>query len=240
MNHRLGAFGLLLAVVAVLLPDGTAVGGGSLRGYRARFRTESVSRAGDVELVQGSMIFRSPDRVRMSVYDPVHQELQGDSTGLVIYYPDRDRGFRIRSRSAGLLPSPRAFLAATLPDFGLAAEGCTLDRFESQGDTLVTRWKGPPGPLLGDHEFVLRTVGRNLVFVDHRDPSGDSITRVRFSNHRDCGDFGFPLQAEFLEGRPPVLVKLIRLSDVEIDPVLDESDLSVTIPSTASVAEETW
>jgi len=138
------------------------------------------------------LYYQAPDKALVRVQYPINQIMMLTANQLIIYYPDSNKAFRIRSTKTISLPFAQIFGSVAKEDYGLSDLGYQLAKHKLKHDTLFTYWD-PPGKarnLLGN--TVLAEVGEKLVYVEAQSPKGGVISKSFFRNHLESDGILFP------------------------------------------------
>lgn len=135
-------FRTLAALVLLAAAACPAARAQSLRTLRAEFTR--TTRSGDaVETIRGTLYYQAPDRLTLVIKEPVHQWVIFEEAGILFWYPDDAKAWRLADKQQSLLGMPSLFVAVPRADFGLAGAGFKIIDTEIRDSLLFTRWKPP-------------------------------------------------------------------------------------------------
>jgi outer membrane lipoprotein-sorting protein len=197
--------------------------------------------AASTDVIRGTFHYLGPGNIFFEVTDPLHQILLIDRTETIIFYPDKNSGFRFKGNGGmQILPMIPGVFAALQPDYGLSELGYAMYDQEVVADTLVTMWRNAAaGDDIG--EFRLARHRDNLAYVAY-DPPGDAAQiRTTFSEYMLIGEVSVPmrLQTVTITADGPATGTL-QLSDLAFDRTIPDRVRNFEIPEDARLEERTW
>ncbi len=193
------------------------------------------------ESVSGHLYFQQPFWMYVDVTSPVHQIMLNQKRQLLIYYPESQKAFRIRTKKDNPPIFVQGLLASLSEDYGLEKMGYKLTGHKIRGDTLVTTWSPPPDKAKVLGAFVLKIVENRLVLAQTQTANGQTKTVSRYLNYAKIGRFWLPLKIVTETGdawhqkKEILIYKNIRLNN----PIPD-SLLQFSIPEGVTVKDVQW
>jgi len=191
--------------------------------------------------MRGTVYYEAPRRIWVRIAEPVNQTMAITDGGMLIYYPDVRRAFRIISNSPPSLPFLQIFVGATKPDMGLSEARFRLSESQVKGDTLLTHWRPPDRANKTIGNATLAIVRDRFVSIDMRDASGNSLMKATCSEHLKHGATYFPMRL-VIESREQdgLTVEEIEYSNPVFDEPLPSSITGFTLPDDVEVKEVRW
>ena len=199
-------------------------------------------RIGDsIEVTEGNIYYQTPNKIILQVKKPIHQWIVIEETQMVLYYPNENKGFKIKSKIPFFLPFFQMFIGSFKENYGLSEIGYTITRYEKREDTLFTYWK-PPNNLsniLG--EALTIYISRKLVYVELKNANGRVINKTSYSNHIYYNGIYFPLNISIIHyNKQDSIVENVIYRDPKFNIPLPPEALNFTIPSNAQIKEIEW
>ena len=203
--------------------------------------TRSVKSDNEVEITEGTIYFKVPQKITVKISTPLNQWMQIEGTQTLIYYPDREVAFALESETTVVLPFFLGFLNATLEDFGLTKVGYHFVDSKLLGDTLIARWE-PPEEV---KEFLGTTytgfARDRLVFVENTNPEGSSGSRAEYSNHFKYRGMYFPLEIKVTNlSEEGSFVENIVFKNPQFNEDLPPEAFNLNIPVDIEIRKGVW
>lgn len=208
------------------------------------FSRKTVSAAGE-ERISGTIYFRAPEDVTVTVDSPVVQWSIFEGANLLIYYPLEHRAFRFISRNRLMIPFAQSFVGLVREDFGLSDAGFLLQEHRKRGDVLITVWR-PPRTLrsyVGEARIGLQKYDEQVhpLFLELYDPDEHLLTRITYLEYRDDLEPSFPGRILILQnGQEGEVRDEIRYSRHRINQVLPAEVTGFRLPADVPVEELKW
>ena len=193
------------------------------------------------EIIEGTIYCESSGKITVVVDDPIDQWMIFEKKDLLIFYPVKQRAFRLISNDPVSLPFFMLFLGVAKEDYGLTDMGYRLTGYETNADTLVAYWDPPKqvSKILGG--FTLRYVSDRIVYTELKKADGTILVKSVYSNHIHHGAHYYP--QEILTVRyilaDSTLEKVIY-NNLQFGISFPEEVLNFTIPSNLEVEEIKW
>lgn len=208
------------------------------------FSRKTVSAAGE-QLISGTIYFKAPEDVIITVDSPVVQWSIFEGANLLIYYPQERRAFRFISRNRLMIPFAQSFIGLVREDFGLADAGFFLLENRIRGDVLITVWRPPRSvrAYIGEARIGMQRYEKKVypLFLELLDPDGELLTRTTYLEYREDLEPSFPGRILILQnGEEGEVRDEIRYSDHRINEELPAEITGFRLPSDVSVEELKW
>ena len=208
------------------------------------FRRKTVSVSGE-ELISGTIYFKAPEDVIITVDSPIVQWSIFEGANLLIYYPLERRAFRFISRNRLMIPFAQSFIGLVREDFGLSDAGFFLLENRKRGDVLITVWRPPRAvrAYIGEARIGMQRYGEKVhpLFLELLDPEGNLLTRTTYLEYREELEPSFPGRILILQkGEEGEVRDEIRYWNHRINQVLPAEIIGFHLPSDVSVEELKW
>jgi outer membrane lipoprotein-sorting protein len=229
-------FRTVAALVFLVAAASPAARAQSLRTLRAEF-TRTIRSELTTETIMGTLYFQAPDRLILVVQDPVHQWVIFEEEGVLFWYPDEAKAWRLIEKHEPPPNLSSLFVAIPRADCGLAGAGFKIKDSETRGDVLLTRWK-PPYSLRSTIDTVkVQTRGDLPCVLEVQDRRENVLARLTYS-YASIGELTLP-EHVVLEQRLKKVVfsEEIVYSGHEIDVELPPGIADFQLPSDVAVEE---
>ena len=208
------------------------------------FSRKTVSSSGE-ELIHGTIYFKAPEDVIITVDSPVVQWSIFEGANLLIYYPTERRAFRFISRNRLMIPFAQSFIGLVREDFGLSDAGFLLQEHRKRGDVLITVWRPPRAvrAYIGEARIGMQRYDEKVhpLFLELLDPEGNLLTRTTYLEYREDLEPSFPGRILILQnGEDGEVRDEIRYSGHRINQILPSEVTGFQLPSDVSVKEVKW
>lgn len=193
------------------------------------------------ELVKGAMYFQAPEKVVLTVSEPVNQVMVVTPNAMTIYYPDEKKGFHITSKNPIPPPFIQGILAALKEDYGLVELGFELAEHGVKGDTLFTTWtpRKKHKKFLG--RFVLGRVGDKVVYAEVKTPDEKYSAKSFYRNHVSFEGKHIPLEIfSITNDESGAKVEHVTYREVQFNTALPDSLINFRVPAGVPVKEVEW
>ena len=245
MSKRHGLFplictGLVLTLITIAPPLACQ----AVETLIVDFSRKTVSASGE-ELISGTIYFKAPEDVIITVDSPVVQWSIFEGANLLIYYPTERRAFRFISRNRLMIPFAQSFIGLVREDFGLSDAGFFLQEHRKRGDVLITVWRPPRAvrAYIGEARIGMQRYDKKVhpLFLELLDPEGNLLTRTTYLEYREDLEPSFPGRILILQnGEEGEVRDEIRYSGHRINQVLPAEVTGFHLPSDVSVEELKW
>jgi len=208
------------------------------------FTRKTVSADGE-ELIRGTIYFRAPEDVVITVDAPVVQWSIFEGADLLIYYPLERRAFRFISRNRLMIPFARSFIGLVREDFGLPDAGFLLKEHRKRAGVLITVWSPPRAvrSYIGEAWIGMQKYEEQVhpLFLEFYGPKGNLLTRITYLEYREDLEPSFPGRILILQNDAEGEVRdEIRYSDHRINEDLPAEVTEFHLPADVSVEELKW
>lgn len=230
---------LAIPLASLCLLAGT-VSAQSLTSLQVSF-ARSVNGGTQTEVMRGTAYYEAPRKIWVQLVEPVNQMMAITERGMLVYYPDARRAFRILSDVPSSLPFIQLFIGATKPDMGLSETGFTLSESQTRGDTLFTHWRPPDKVKRAVGNATLAIVRDRFVSITMRDAAGTTVMKATCSDHLRHGATYFPMMLVIeSHEQDGVTVEEVRYSEPVFDEPLPPSITGFALPDDVEVKEVRW
>lgn len=213
--------------------------------YNSEINTASLSfvrrvsqQDGSVEVVKGNAYYTSPHKIYIEVESPITQIMVVNDKTLIIYYPDKEQAFRIKSKTPMDIPILQPLLLSMKDDHGLTGLGYTLRRHERKGNKLYSYWKPPKELEKKLDDFVLVTEDDVIIHAETKAKSGDFIARSYYSQHARYGNMRYPCSIKTIlitDGKSTE--EEIQYIDVKFNVALPNKAVNFELPEKVKIKE---
>jgi hypothetical protein len=193
------------------------------------------------EIIEGLLYYQFPEKVLVSVKNPIVQLIYFEDNEIFIYYPEDSLAFKFVSPYPVSFSFFQTFLNVMKEDFGVCGRGYSLLNNEIKKDTLITYWKPPVD--------LSETIGNlKLVFVENRiisselkKTNGEFLLETFYSQHFNYGEYYFPLEINsVLFADKDTLFEKISYKNPVFNDSLPEEVVNFKIPPGIKIEEIKW
>ncbi len=199
------------------------------------------------EIVKGRIYYSSSDNIfTILVNYPVNQNLIFKGKIMNIYYPDKKRAFRIKSKVPFILPFFEAFMGVIEEDFGLGKLGYKFVTGKKKKNLFLTYWELKPEIYkklknVMPFKFILGKDKGKLIFVESQDKNGNLISKLSLKKHIKYKIFYFPkeiINIKVFRGR--TTKNIIYYSNIKFNSPIPDKIKNLKIPDNIPVKEVEW
>jgi hypothetical protein len=200
----------------------------------------TIEDANKSETVRG-VLYHDSDKTTIRVTYPLDQWMILEGNRILIYYPDDERAFDIKTGTPVNMPFFKALESAMKADYGLSEAGFELENHEVRGDTLLSYWKPPKKARDQFGRIVLALEDDRIVSTDIQDPKGRTLVRTTYESHLLRDGVHLPLQTTSVSySGTRQTVERIVYSNPRFDEPLPQEVLEFRVPETVEVNEVEW
>jgi|GEM_PF-2530371 len=210
-----------------------------LQSINAAF-SRTVEEGGATSHSEGRIYYQSEGKLYVRVQSPVNQWLIHSTKNLLIYYPEKNKGYRYNNVRSNNVPFFDAFISHYKEDFGLSQLGFSMVGDTVRNDTLFTRWEhqGKGKKKAGD--FILGYHEKKIVYAEAKTRSGETLRKTRFGNHFQYEARFYPKDIELRTYRDNGSLESkseIQYRDVRFNQELPETVKDFSVPEDAKIEE---
>jgi hypothetical protein len=157
---------------------------------------KTVLQGEKTESVSGRACYRAPLSAVFDITNPIRQRMIFRSNTLLLYYPDRSEGLRIRSRSPVLMPFFHEFLIAFSVKSGF--KGLILAKSEKKGATEFQYWEAAKALPDGTERLLLVLKDGLPNLAEAKTKKGKLVFRAEYHDYFRWGPYRMPGRVETL------------------------------------------
>jgi len=202
--------------------------------------TRIVKQKKSEEIIKGNIYYEG-NKTIVVTKEPLNQWMILENNIMLIYYPDKKKAIRIKSKNPVSLPFFHSFIGLVDENLGLAKLGYTIDKNELHGDTLFVYWKPPKKAenILG--EFILSLKNNIIVSTKSKDPKGKTIIKTSYNSFIEHDNQFFPLEIKsVIYSGNNVTTESIIYNNPVFDESLPKQISQFTLPDDIEVKEVEW
>lgn len=190
----------------------------------------------------GYIYFYNSDCIWMRVVKPFTQQIKIDTTGMLIFYPDKKLAIKINTRNSITLSFLTPFLASLRNDYCLPDLGYQMKDYYLKADTLSTEWHPSKERKSDLGTTIIKSISNKVVQVVVSLPDHQPSQILRFYTHTLINDtFWFPESLSIVSGTPQDRrIEKIKLDHISIDRALPDTITSFILPDDTVIKEYSW
>jgi outer membrane lipoprotein-sorting protein len=151
--------------------------GQDLDRFNSNFQRD-INKYGKSERTAGD-VYYTPERIILNVTEPIAQWIIVHQYQTILYYPDQNKGIRLKSQQQSFVNFVNTFLASAQEDYNLSTQDFLLYENDFKGDSLYSYWQTDKAKV----NFTLIHYDNRLVKVESRDEENNFFTSVAFAEH---------------------------------------------------------
>jgi len=203
------------------------------------FFTRTVQTPTSSDRSDGEIYYQADGSLYLKVDEPVNQWMIWSQDNLLVYYPEKNNGYRYLNVRSKNLPFFDAFISHYKEDFGLSDLGFTLEGNSTQGDTLITKWEPADKKIKKVYgKFLLGSYNNRIISARAYNKQGGLLRESYFSDHIAFNGKYYPRTIRLISHiKGQVQTEIVHYSNIQFNVPTPERVQDFALPQNANIRE---
>lgn len=203
------------------------------------FFTRTVEKPTSSDRSEGEIYYQADGSLYLKVDEPVNQWMVWSKDNLLVYYPEKNNGYRYLNVRSKNLPFFDAFISHYKEDFGLSDLGFTLEGNSTRGDTLITKWEPEDKKIKKVYgKFLLGSYNNRIISAQAYNKQGGLLRESYFSDHIAFNGKYYPRTIRLISHiKGQVQTEIVHYSNIQFNVQIPQRIQDFAVPQNANIRE---